>query len=130
MVLGGLGNVLGTVIASYFLGLAETFTITFFGYFLPRDSIAFILMILVLIFLPSGVMGRRQRANDPPYYMTVMTFMSINILLALSVGVLTGYAGQVSLGQAAFMGIGAYTAALVTTKLGLSCWLGIPCSYS
>jgi branched-chain amino acid transport system permease protein len=60
MVLGGLGNVLGTVIASYFLGLAETFIITFFGYFLPRDSIAFILMILVLIFLPSGVMGRRQ----------------------------------------------------------------------
>jgi hypothetical protein len=54
------GNVLGTVIASYFLGLAETFIITFFGYFLPRDSIAFILMILVLIFLPSGVMGRRQ----------------------------------------------------------------------
>ena len=64
----------------------------------------------------------------PPYYMTVMTFMSINILLALSVGVLTGYAGQVSLGQAAFMGIGAYTSALVTTKLGLSCWLGIPCA--
>jgi len=61
MVLGGLGNVLGTVIASYFLGLAETYIIAYFGYFLPRDSIAFILMILVLIFLPSGVMGRRQQ---------------------------------------------------------------------
>lgn len=61
MVLGGLGNVLGTVVASYFLGIAESFTISYFGYFLPRDAIAFILMIIVLIFLPSGVMGRRQR---------------------------------------------------------------------
>ncbi|MEW6266712.1 MAG: branched-chain amino acid ABC transporter permease [Thermodesulfobacteriota bacterium] len=61
MVLGGLGNVLGTVVASFFLGLAETFTIAYFGYFLPRDSIAFILMILVLIFMPYGVMGGRQR---------------------------------------------------------------------
>jgi branched-chain amino acid transport system permease protein len=61
MVLGGLGNVLGTVIASYFLGVAETFIISYFGYFLPRDSIAFILMIIVLIFMPFGVMGRRQR---------------------------------------------------------------------
>jgi branched-chain amino acid transport system permease protein len=64
----------------------------------------------------------------PTYYITVMTFVCINILLSLSVGVLTGYAGQISLGQAAFMGIGAYTAAFVTTKMGLSCWLGIPCS--
>jgi ABC-type branched-subunit amino acid transport system permease subunit len=63
----------------------------------------------------------------PMYYMTVMTFACINILLSLSVGVLTGYAGQISLGQAAFMGIGAYTAAFVTTKMGLHAG-GIPCS--
>jgi branched-chain amino acid transport system permease protein len=63
MVLGGLGNVLGTVVASYMLGLAESFIIAYFGYFLPRDSIAFIMMILVLIFLPFGVMGRRQRTS-------------------------------------------------------------------
>jgi branched-chain amino acid transport system permease protein len=63
MVLGGLGNVLGTVIASYFLGLTESFIIAYFGYFLPRDSIAFILMILILIFAPFGIMGRRQRTS-------------------------------------------------------------------
>jgi len=55
-----------------------------------------------------------------------MTFVCINILLSLSVGVLTGYAGQVSLGQASFMAIGAYTSAVLTAKLGISCWLGIP----
>ena len=62
MVLGGLGNVLGTVIASFILGLSETFIISYFGYFLPRDSIAFIIMIVVLIFMPYGIMGGRQRA--------------------------------------------------------------------
>ena len=61
MVLGGLGNVTGTVIASYLLGLAETLIISYWGYFLPRDAIAFICMILMLILLPNGVMGRRKQ---------------------------------------------------------------------
>jgi branched-chain amino acid transport system permease protein len=39
-----------------------------------------------------------------------------------------GYAGQVSLGQGAFFGIGAYTSALLTTKAGFPVWLGIPCA--
>ena len=60
MVLGGLGSVSGTVIAAYLLGLSETLIISYLGYFLPRDAIAFILMILVLIFMPSGVMGKRK----------------------------------------------------------------------
>ena len=61
MVLGGLGNVTGTVIAAYLLGLAETFIISSWGYFLPRDAIAFICMILVLILMPNGVMGKRKQ---------------------------------------------------------------------
>lgn len=62
MVLGGLGNVSGTVIAAYLLGIAETFLIGYWGYFLPRDAIAFLCMIAVLILMPSGVMGRRSKA--------------------------------------------------------------------
>jgi branched-chain amino acid transport system permease protein len=64
----------------------------------------------------------------PVYYLTVMTFMCINTLLSLSIGVITGYAGQASLGQAAFMGIGAYSTAFLITKLGLSCWVSAPIS--
>ena len=60
MVLGGLGNVFGTIVASFLLGLMETFLVTLWGYFLPRDAIAFIVMILVLIVMPSGIMGRRR----------------------------------------------------------------------
>jgi len=62
----------------------------------------------------------------PPYYLTIGTFVCINILLALSIGVLSGYAGQVSLGHAAFMAIGAYTSALVTRNLHFPFWLAMP----
>lgn len=62
MVLGGLGNVTGTVVASYLLAVAETFIVANWGYFLPRDAIAFICMIVMLIIMPSGVLGRRQEA--------------------------------------------------------------------
>ena len=53
------------------------------------------------------------------YEITVLTSMSIAILFALSLNLITGFCGQVSLGHAAFFGIGAYTAALLT-KAGLS----------
>lgn len=61
MVLGGLGNVTGTVVAAYLLGITETYVIAYWGYILPRDAIAFICMIFVLIFMPKGVMGKRRQ---------------------------------------------------------------------
>ncbi len=54
------------------------------------------------------------------YLVSVLTFIGIWALLALSLNLLTGYAGQVSLGHAAFFGIGAYTVAVATVKLGLA----------
>jgi len=52
------------------------------------------------------------------------------VLMAAQIGVawnmLGGYAGQVSLGHAAFYGLGAYTSTLLLIKLGLSPWFGIP----
>ncbi len=62
----------------------------------------------------------------PPYYMTIATFICINVLLALSIGVLSGYAGQVSLGHAGFMAIGAYASAMFTVQAGLSVWAAMP----
>ena len=53
------------------------------------------------------------------YEIAVLTSMSIAILFALSLNLITGFCGQVSLGHAAFYGIGAYTAAFLT-KAGLS----------
>ena len=56
----------------------------------------------------------------------MVSFAIINLLLAASINLLTGMAGQISLGQAAFMGIAAYTSVL-TVKAGiLPLWVSIP----
>jgi branched-chain amino acid transport system permease protein len=56
------------------------------------------------------------------YTITVLITIGIYIILALSLNIITGYAGQISLGHAAFMGIGAYASALLYTKAGFSFW--------
>ena len=58
VVLGGLGNIPGTVLASIIVGLAETFVIGVLAIPFPRDAVAFIAMILVLMFKPYGLLGK------------------------------------------------------------------------
>ena len=47
------------------------------------------------------------------YELSLITVVCINIILAVGLNLITGYCGQISLGHAAFYGIGAYTAALM-----------------
>ena len=63
---------------------------------------------------------------DDPYYLQVLIFIGINTLLALSLNLLMGYAGQISLGHAAFYGIGAYTTAVLSATYGITPWLALP----
>jgi branched-chain amino acid transport system permease protein len=58
VVLGGLGNIPGTVLASLVIGLAETFFIGVLSIPFPRDAVAFLAMILVLMFRPYGLLGK------------------------------------------------------------------------
>jgi branched-chain amino acid transport system permease protein len=60
-------------------------------------------------------------------YETLIHALGVNGLLALSMYCVMAV-GQLSLGQAAFMGIGAYTGALLTLNLGLPFWLVLPLS--
>ncbi|QTA80447.1 putative ABC transporter, permease protein [Desulfonema limicola] len=62
------------------------------------------------------------------YYLQVLTFIGINTLLALGLNMLMGYAGQISLGHAAFYGIGAYTTGILSVTYNLSPWLSLPCA--
>lgn len=59
------------------------------------------------------------------YELSLLTLIGINIILALSLNFISGFCGQISLGHAAFYGIGAYVAAL-TAKIGVPIWLVIP----
>jgi branched-chain amino acid transport system permease protein len=62
--------------------------------------------------------------NDS-YYLSILAFMGTRFMMALGLSLLLGLAGQVSLGQAAFVGIGAYGSAILTTKLGFDPWLAM-----
>jgi branched-chain amino acid transport system permease protein len=59
IVLGGLGNLQGTLIASLALGLVESYGTIFVGHFLDRDAIAFLFLIAVLIARPQGLAGMK-----------------------------------------------------------------------
>ena len=56
------------------------------------------------------------------YLVYLANLVGVFAIAALGLNTLTGYTGQISLGHAAFMGIGAYTSALLYTKAGLSFW--------
>src|SRR6056297_3664849 len=60
------------------------------------------------------------------YAIVVMINVGIFVLLALSLNIITGYAGQPNIGQGAFFGIGAYAAATLTSKYSMSFWLALP----
>jgi branched-chain amino acid transport system permease protein len=59
IVLGGLGSIAGTLIASYALGLIESFGTLALQAYLDRDAIAFLFLIAVLIVRPQGLMGAK-----------------------------------------------------------------------
>jgi len=60
------------------------------------------------------------------YLLHVIIFAGINLIVVLGLGLLLGFSGQVSIGHAAFYGIGAYASALLTLKLGLPFWIALP----
>jgi branched-chain amino acid transport system permease protein len=61
--------------------------------------------------------------ND--YYIGVCVFAAFNCLACIGLSLLMGYAGQISLCQAAFIAIGAYSSAILTVKAGWSPWIAM-----
>lgn len=63
-----------------------------------------------------------------PYHLQVLTFIGIYIILALSLNLLNGYVGLLSIGHAAFYAVGAYASAKLTMAAGLPWILALPAS--
>ncbi|WP_459617614.1 branched-chain amino acid ABC transporter ATP-binding protein/permease [Bordetella sp. 2513F-2] len=59
----------------------------------------------------------------PEFWITQLNYIGLAGLVALGLVLLTGVGGLTSFGQAAFVGLGAYTTALLTTRYGVSPWL-------
>ncbi|WP_373848892.1 branched-chain amino acid ABC transporter permease, partial [Achromobacter insuavis] len=76
---------------------------------------------LVLVFL--ALLAAAPLAL-PPFYVTLLNYIGLYAMVALGLVLLTGVGGLTSFGQAAFVGIGAYTTALLTTRAdALPAWL-------
>lgn len=61
---------------------------------------------------------------DSYLFLNLVT-IGINIILAVSLNLITGYTGQFSLGHASFMAIGAYTSGILTARLDLPFIVGV-----
>ena len=79
---------------------------------------------LLLIVLGAAALGLPFVVTDPSRLnLAILALMAAQI--GVSWNLVGGYAGQVSLGHAAFYGIGAYTSTLLLLKLGVNPWLGM-----
>lgn len=59
------------------------------------------------------------------YLINVLVFVGIHSILALALNLLLGYAGQISLGQAGFFGLGAYISGVLTATHGINPWIAL-----
>jgi branched-chain amino acid transport system permease protein len=73
------------------------------------------LVILILLLLVFPFLANR-------YYLTLANQVGIAVIGAIGLNILVGYTGQISLGQGGFMAVGAYTAGILTARLGMPWW--------
>ena len=61
IVLGGLGNPLGTVLAGLIIGFVEVFVSAYTNLPIPKDAIAFVVLIIMLLIKPEGLLGQKNK---------------------------------------------------------------------
>jgi branched-chain amino acid transport system permease protein len=77
---------------------------------MPAERVRLVVFVAFLLLLPFVA---------SPYWLTLANQIAIATIGAIGLNILVGYTGQISLGQGAFMAIGAYGAGLMTARLGL-----------
>ena len=84
---------------------------------LPWHRVLTLLCVLALAAMPV--------LPTPEFWITLGNYIGLYSLVAIGLVLLTGVGGMTSFGQAAFVGLGAYSTAYLTTQCGLSPWLGL-----
>ncbi len=87
-----------------------------------RTRLQWIILVVGLIFLLSLPLFLGGR------WLNLLNLIGISLIAVHGLNILTGYCGQISLGQAAFMAVGAYTSGVLTAKLGFPFWVALPCA--
>ncbi|NLY79200.1 MAG: branched-chain amino acid ABC transporter permease [Lysinibacillus sp.] len=81
------------------------------------DKVKWLILLLLLFTVPFYVSN---------YWVGLLTLCAISAIGAIGLNILTGFTGQISIGVGAFLGVGGYTTAILTTTYGLSFWISLP----
>lgn len=84
--------------------------------FFKKKSVLILLGSLVVYAILMGLISTKTINS---YYAGIINLSLINIILAVSLNLIVGFTGQLCLGHAGFMSIGAYVSAVITQKAGL-----------
>ena len=87
-----------------------------------RTKSQWLMLVAFLIFLLACPLFFSDRV------LTIMTIIGITVVSVHGLNILTGYCGQISIGHAGFMAVGAYTSGILTAKLGVPFWVALPCA--
>lgn len=82
-----------------------------------NNYLSLLTMAVLVVLIPLVVKG--------DYNLSILVFMGLNAMIVIGLSLLMGYAGQISLGHAAFFGLGAYSTGILTTQFGFSIYSAI-----
>lgn len=81
------------------------------------EKVKWLIIIALLLTVPLYVSN---------YWVGLLTLCAISAIGAIGLNILTGFTGQISIGVGAFLGVGGYTTAILTSTYGLSFWISLP----
>jgi len=87
------------------------------GQFIFEVGILVVVFTLVQYLISAGLLNQ--------YYQINLASICVNIILAVSLSLINGFTGQLSLGHAGFMAVGAYASVIITTYMGMPFIVGI-----
>lgn len=96
----------------------ETAATQSFGLSAMRPILPWLIGLAVLLPLPTLLPNA--------YHQYVVDVIAINVILAVGLNIVKGFAGQVTVGHIALAAIGAYSSAVISTKIGLPFWVALP----
>src|SRR6266540_263602 len=81
-----------------------------------------------LFFVVAVIIAVLPLVFQDSYWRTNLIVCALNVMLAIGLDFILGYAGQLNLGHSAFYGIGAYASTLLIMKLGVPFWMAFVCA--
>ena len=87
------------------------------SYFTNKTFLQFAILASAIMLVPLGL--------DNQYYFIVLNIIGLNAIVVIGLNLLIGFAGQISLGHAAFYGLGSYFSGVLTVNYGFPAWPAI-----